>query len=898
VQDQGAVEILGIRAAISFLLMALVAWLWPIGFGGRMLVGGDVTRFFMGLMAVLGESLRAGHLPIWNDLWGYGFPGLAESQMGVYYPPHLLFYGLFRVETAYVVSLVAHTLWGGLGAFWAARKFGISAAGSTLAAFSWAAGGFFVIHMSHPWGYSAGCWMPWAWGLAWTILAERYDSLRRPLFFLSLLLFLQLLPGHFQIAFMTQVGIAALLVWKFWDFLWAKRNFKTAADTSAVSRSLGRTFRLSGMVLIGLAVAFPLAAMQIWPTARLAKLADQQRDFAYLMGFASTPFHLVSYVAPGLFHRAPSWRPLVWDPFVTSPEEHMAYVGLVPLLLALLAMFRDRKSDPGIRALTFLTLMSLYLSLGPNVPGFRSLIEIPGFSFFRAPARWSLAVSMALALLAGKGFDLWPGQSRPGRWIAGFVALAVFWIGGILTPIELSLSTNGRSDTAELLRRGFSMVSWASPRDWDRVVAAARQPVMDAQIPEPLAKLNLRDVSRATPSFADQRKSIYLEELGPTLLILGLLGMAGILQLSRRGRAASPVILLALTFVDLLLLSRHRMSDLETAPWRPLSEQSPVLAELFRNPRGTRSVDPFRNFPMIAGLAPVSAYRTMDLPVAMELTQLTHVPLDFFGSAPRALASMRAVGAGIRSLDPVENLLANRADQLQGDRGTTSDLSAKPAWDRGKPIDDPALAAWQYGAAWVQRQGSWATSYRLATSPEPPTRAWLIDPGGMVGQLPDVLARSDASSMLRTFERAMPLKSESTRPGSRTVEVTNPPPTGWIVVTELSDTQWAAHWVGQEGQGERPAEIRPVFHGRYAWGWQGVKSPGPGRWTLVLDYDARDVRQGLLASAVAWALWIGFLVGTRKAAFWRLSRPAQSLWVASPELPGTIPIRVGEGPRL
>ena len=71
------------------LLVGLLVWLWPIGVGGRMPVGGDVTQFSLGLMAVLGRAIRAGRLPLWNDLWGYGFPGLAESQMGVFYPPHL-----------------------------------------------------------------------------------------------------------------------------------------------------------------------------------------------------------------------------------------------------------------------------------------------------------------------------------------------------------------------------------------------------------------------------------------------------------------------------------------------------------------------------------------------------------------------------------------------------------------------------------------------------------------------------------------------------------------------------------------------------------------------------------------------------------------------------------------
>ncbi len=100
-------------------------------------------------------------------------------------------------------------------------------------------------------------------------------------------------------------------------------------------------------------------------------MAEAGRDFEYLSGFAATPLHLISYVAPGLFHRSPLWRPLAWDPFHTSPEEHLAYVGLVPLFLALGAVARGWRRDPATRALAVVALATLVLSLGPTSPGSR-----------------------------------------------------------------------------------------------------------------------------------------------------------------------------------------------------------------------------------------------------------------------------------------------------------------------------------------------------------------------------------------------------------------------------------------------------------------------------------------------------------------------------------------------
>src|SRR5208282_5602076 len=117
-------------------------------------------------------------------------------------------------------------------------------------------------------------------------------------------------------------------------------------------------------------------------------------------GFAASPLHLVNYVAPRLFHHSPLWRPLVWDPFHTSPEELLGYVGLVPLFLAGAAMLREFRRDAAVRFLAILALVGLVLSLGPYAPGFHHLIKIHGFSYFRAPARWGLMTTLAVAILA------------------------------------------------------------------------------------------------------------------------------------------------------------------------------------------------------------------------------------------------------------------------------------------------------------------------------------------------------------------------------------------------------------------------------------------------------------------------------------------------------------------
>ena len=484
-------------APIWVMLAGVLGWLWPIGLGGQMPVGGDATQFSMGLMAFLRSSIQADRLPLWNDLWGFGFPGVAESQMGVFYPPHLLLYGVLSTEIAYCLSLVLHTLWGAWGASWAARRFGTSEAGAALAGFAWATCGFFLIHLPHQWAYTVGSWMPWAWGLAWSV--ARGEGSRRTPYLLAAVLALQILPGHFQLAFVTEVGALVLTL-------------------VGGGRSIGRRVA----VILAIAGMVPLAAMQLWPTMQLARLSNASRDFTYLSGFAATPLHLINFVAPGLFHRSPLWRPLAWDPFHTSPEELLGYVGLVPLFLAFGAIVRGWRADPGVRALAIVAGVTLVLSFGPYVPGFRALIQLPGFSFFRAPARWGLATSLALALLAGRGFDAlatWPKRGRSARRfvIASVAAILVVVLGFELTLV--SSRATGLSSVASGFDRALKMLPWADQpgsKPFRAVMAEAYRPQNDLLTQTALARQDGKPAPPPGPTLAADRLAIYVRELGET----------------------------------------------------------------------------------------------------------------------------------------------------------------------------------------------------------------------------------------------------------------------------------------------------------------------------------------------------------------------------------------------
>jgi hypothetical protein len=804
--------------AVVGLCLCLGVWLWPIGFGGRMPVGGDASKFSIGLMAVLRAAYQQGRLPLWNDLWGYGFPGLAESQMGVFYPPHWLLYGLTSTEAAYTWSMVLHTMFAGLGAFWMARRFGVSAAGAALAGFAWATSGFFLIHLPHQWGYTAGSWMPWALGLGWLVVEGRGGWWAAWL--LGGLLAIQVLPGHFQLAFCTQVCLIGVALWALVD---------RAEDESA-----GVRVRRSLALIIAFAVGFPLAAMQVWPTYRLAQAA-QPHDYEYLSGFAATPIHLVSYVAPGLFHWSPLWRPLAWTPFHTSPEEHMAYVGLAPLVMAIGAIAHSFRRDRAVRVLTLLAAGTLVLSLGPYVPGFDVLARVPGFSFFRAPARWSLATGLALCVLAGKGFDrfeLWP---RPGRLMVRFVLAALVYIAAVVGGFELALAATrntGWPAVINIYDRVLRALPWPENPSLRDVAERTRMPQNSLQALEALAREGLP--TAGARRFEQERLLIYIHELGPTAVwLLGVALLGAFAKRPLHFRAG----VVCLTLLDLLSLGRHRPIDV--APLAPLEAQSPLLARLAREPYGARSIDPMFNLSMAAHAAPLFAYRTLDLPAMRWLTALAQGPILGQRQDATVRAALRAAGARVRVFSPYD---------------PPSGLDK----EKRETFADPELAAWLFGRAWSQsRAGSAFTKFTLWWPDQNPTRAWLLDDRALSNQSAQ---GGEPWSVMRVVQNAQPLADESPRPERRTIRV-NAAKKGIVLVSQLFYPEWTAVWRGPDGS--TPATIDRAFDG-----WQAVAVPGPGSWTLELEYAGRDVWQGLTVSAWAWGIGIlGFM-----ARWWWASR--------------------------
>jgi len=385
-----------------------LCWLfwWPLCSGGG-LVGGDLYPYYMPQKVFFSESLRSGTLPLWNSLVGFGYPILGESQTGALYPPNLVLFSLFDVNTAYNISQLGHYLLAFFGAFCLSRRWGLRIGGSLLAATAFVYG-WFPARICLEWAILGGAWFVW---ILWAATAFLQTGRRKYCLLTALFLGLDLLAGHYNLAFITLLTLI--------PFPWmvspeqvseqVPNRVEQSTDHNAVHwpRWLG--------LVTAVTAGFLIAAVQIFPTWELKSLSPRQTDSDV---FVPTNGHLPIRAISQL------WMPWAWSggdvtmdeslaachwltvPSVTNQVEAQLYVGLLTFLLAILVLIHPRFSRENrlLRPWGWLLLAACSLLLATGWPTYL-LPWMPGLNFFRGPGRYSMTAALALSLLGGAGLD-------------------------------------------------------------------------------------------------------------------------------------------------------------------------------------------------------------------------------------------------------------------------------------------------------------------------------------------------------------------------------------------------------------------------------------------------------------------------------------------------------------
>jgi hypothetical protein len=318
------------------------------------------------------SSVRLGRLALWNPHVGLGRPFLADIESAAFYPPNLL-YLFFESHVALVLLLVAHyalLLWGTarLG-----RLLGMGEGTGLLVGAAFACSGVVVgvVHRGQIPYSEAIAWLP----LAFLLGARLQDAFEwRRLAGLALVLGLQILCGHPQMAWLTWLGLALFLLGR-----------APLANHRAMLGSLGAGL---GGLLVSVAGAAGLASIALVPFIELVGQGNRSSPSLAFAGVGSLPWM--------------QWLSLVLPAAPGAPIALGAsfYVGTALALAGVAGL--THVGDRNRRGLAAVVAVAILYTVGERTPVFALLYHVvPGLPSFRFPGRAGVLVTFALLVAAG-----------------------------------------------------------------------------------------------------------------------------------------------------------------------------------------------------------------------------------------------------------------------------------------------------------------------------------------------------------------------------------------------------------------------------------------------------------------------------------------------------------------
>ena len=430
-------------AIVVAIAMSFVFWskLWT----GGGLIAGDIYSYFFPQKLLYAESLQAGEIPLWNNRTSFGYPLIAESQTGAFYPPHLVLYRLLDVNSAYNANQLLHYVLAFVFTWLLARELKVSAFGAALAATVYTYG-WSPPRISLEWAIIGASWLPLA--VWWT---ERFLSRRdaRWLVGLSVTLALQMLAGHYSLAFITQLLVVCYAGLRLWfcradasddstevelcksgnqGRSYARQSVDVPqsgdgsynrwdTDPRGNLKSPGGRWRRGVCVVLAIGLGGCLAAPQLLPTWELKRTSQREtvdgQEFDPGHGHIP-PLYLSQVVASWWFWYDPEVNrdqalrqldTLAISSGTNQTEAHL-YFGLAPLLIIGLALVsptaREWLWNRDVALWLLLSLAAVVYATGWLLPVAQHL---PGFGFFRGPGRYGIVATLGAALIAGRALS-------------------------------------------------------------------------------------------------------------------------------------------------------------------------------------------------------------------------------------------------------------------------------------------------------------------------------------------------------------------------------------------------------------------------------------------------------------------------------------------------------------
>lgn len=587
----------------------------------------DLMAQHLATKTVLRDAIHEGHgVPEWRDDQFAGNPAAGNPQAMYLYPFHLLF-AFMDPARAVGPTFFFNALLSAAGFFWLGAALGLRREARWFMAAAGLVEYKLVAAIYAGWLSNTMVIAMLPAFLAAAIRLTRVPSARSATA-LAAAASLCATGGHFQYAYYISIFVTAYVAWRC-------AATRRSGDHDG-AKKLVRPFAVSAALGLGLSayVLLPLAS-----DAALLSRTTTSYEF-FLADHALTTRTLLSLLSPATLDGGAGARSVeFW--------EDAAYFGIVPLMLAVFGVVRERRNRDVV---FFAAAFVLSIALAADTPFQRFLFQYaPLWSLFRAPARLLFVTSVFGIALAGFGLQSLlnlADRGSPGRFalVVGLVLTAVvgaegaFRARGLLTtaPVDEVWPAPSVREFPDVDRSGRVLVAGRSTMNYGR-----------------FAKLALASVNGYDP-YNDRRYGRYFE-------------------LMTRGRAGTDGVRV---WADADRVARWDLADALGVAWivtsEPITKSLPWLAPVAELPDA-------QNFVFYRGMVRASryVYRNMN-------------------AKPRAFWARRAIGADPDH--PAERLVE------QADLRQTAIVEgwATPAVDFDGPADRVDIIASRPGSLMLE----------------------------------------------------------------------------------------------------------------------------------------------------------------------------------------------------
>jgi len=408
-------------AVLGILLGLVLIFYYPILFGGKFLWEDFVEQEFP-FRTLAASSLAAGHIPQWNPYVFCGMPFVADIQVAFWYPMNMV--QSFFVSDGHLSPVVMqwfiilHYFVAAAGMFYLVKQiFKTDDWSALFAAIVYAFSGYLTAQPMHQMIVYQLALFPFVV----LLFLRGCDSWKHSIG-AGLVLGAMYLAGHPQTSLFLTFFLALLAVY---EIVYRIRN-KGDQKFSAI---------IIARMAVMMVIAVGLFAIELLPSQELAALS-QRNDITFDKSVEGSLYfgHLITLVLPRLFgvtdgmHEA---RVQYWHGPNYLSWETMCYIGIMPLVLAIIAAFSGKRKY--VAFFGGMSLFAVLFSLGDHFFLYKIFFQLPLFSKLRTPARMMMVFTFAMSALAGLGLSQAIKKEIPDR-----LRNLIYGIGGLLVLLWLS----------------------------------------------------------------------------------------------------------------------------------------------------------------------------------------------------------------------------------------------------------------------------------------------------------------------------------------------------------------------------------------------------------------------------------------------------------------------------